>query len=103
MRSNVVGTLNLTDCCFQAGVHCTVFATGCIYHYDSDHPVGGPAFTEQDEPNFRGSFYSLTKACLETVGLSRDASPSAMFLIYVAGYETLCQLPHITPPHARQQ
>ncbi|KAM4058755.1 rmlD substrate binding domain-containing protein [Hirsutella rhossiliensis] len=67
VRSNVIGTLNLTDCCFQAGVHCTVLATGCLYHYDDAHPVGGPGFTEDDEPNFRGSFYSLTKGCLETV------------------------------------
>lgn len=74
IRSNVIGTLNLTDCCFQAGVHCTVFATGCIYHYDDAHPVGGPGFTEEDEPNFQGSFYSLTKGCLETVSRCRTAS-----------------------------
>lgn len=29
IRSNVIGTLNLTDCCFLKNVHCTVFATGC--------------------------------------------------------------------------
>ena len=31
IRSNVIGTLNLTDCCFLKNVHCTVFATGCTY------------------------------------------------------------------------
>ena len=30
IRSNVVGTLNLTDCCFLLGIHITVFATGCM-------------------------------------------------------------------------
>lgn len=29
LRSNVIGTLNLADCCHLKGVHCTVFATGC--------------------------------------------------------------------------
>ena len=29
VRSNVIGTLNLADCCWMRGVHCTVFATGC--------------------------------------------------------------------------
>jgi 3,5-epimerase/4-reductase len=67
MRSNVIGTLNLTDVCFQAGVHCTVFATGCIYLYDEKHPWGGPGFTELDKANFAGSFYSETKAHVEEV------------------------------------
>lgn len=30
IRSNVIGTLNLTDCCFLKNIHCTVFATGCM-------------------------------------------------------------------------
>lgn len=29
IRSNVVGTLNLTDCCFMRGIHITTMATGC--------------------------------------------------------------------------
>lgn len=67
MRSNVIGTLNLTDCCAQAGIHCTVFATGCIYHYNDTHPIGGPGFTETDPANFKGSFYSETKGHVEEV------------------------------------
>ena len=31
IRSNVIGTLNLADCCFQSGIHCTVYATGCKF------------------------------------------------------------------------
>lgn len=30
IRSNVIGTLNLADCCFLLGIHLTVFATGCM-------------------------------------------------------------------------
>lgn len=29
IRSNVIGTLNLADCCYLKSTHCTVFATGC--------------------------------------------------------------------------
>lgn len=67
IRSNVVGTLGLADCCFLRGVHCTVFATGCIYQYDEEHPIGGKGFTEEDKANFSGSFYSETKAHVEEV------------------------------------
>jgi UDP-glucose 4,6-dehydratase len=39
------------------------FATGCIFEYDKEHPLGsGIGFKEEDKPNFIGSFYSKTKA-----------------------------------------
>lgn len=34
IRSNVIGTLNLTDVCFMRGIHITVMGTGC----ESDLP-----------------------------------------------------------------
>lgn len=67
VRSNVVGAINLTDCCYLKGIHCTVFATGCIYEYNDDHPIGGCGYTEDDPPNFTGSFYSETKGHVEPV------------------------------------
>ena len=67
MRSNVIGTLNLTDCCYLKGIHCTVFATGCIYQYDDAHPWDGPGYLETDPANFKGSFYSETKGHVEEV------------------------------------
>jgi len=67
IRSNVIGTLNLTDCCFLRGIHCTVFATGCIYHYDDKHFIGGEGFIEEDKANFEGSFYSATKSRVEEI------------------------------------
>jgi len=61
IRSNVIGTLSVIDICYQQQIHVTNFATGCIFGYDDDHPIGGKGFTEQDLPNFDGSFYSKTK------------------------------------------
>ncbi|KAH6879996.1 hypothetical protein B0T10DRAFT_519575 [Thelonectria olida] len=72
VRSNVIGTLVLTDQCHQLGIHCTIFATGCIYQYDEQHPIGGPGFTEEDACNFTGSFYSMTKGHIEPILSSYD-------------------------------
>lgn len=66
-RTNVIGTLSLIDACFERSIHVTNFATGCIYEYDEEHPIGGRSFTEDDPPNFSGSFYSKTKGMVEGV------------------------------------
>jgi dTDP-4-dehydrorhamnose reductase len=66
MRTNVLGTLNLADLCYERNIHCTVYATGCIFVYDEEHKEGsGVGFTEEDTPNFDGSFYSQTKGYME--------------------------------------
>ena len=65
IRTNVIGTLAIVDCCKQRGIHITNFATGCIFEYDDAHPIGAPGFAESDVPNFHGSFYSHTKALVE--------------------------------------
>lgn len=68
LRTNVIGTLTLADVAFTLNIHLTNVSTGCIYEYDATHPMGsGIGFTEEDEPNFKGSFYSRTKILLETM------------------------------------
>lgn len=63
IRTNVVGTLTLADVCKSHQILMINFATGCIFEYDKDHPLGsGIGFKEEDKPNFIGSFYSKTKA-----------------------------------------
>jgi len=65
IRANVIGLLNLCEFTNARGIHMTNFATGCIYSYDAEHPIGGKTFTEDCPPNFTGSFYSLTKGLVE--------------------------------------
>lgn len=66
IRANVLGTVTLADVAHLHNIHVTVYATGCIYEYDEEHPIGsGRGFTEEDEPNFAGSFYSRTKIYAE--------------------------------------
>ena len=74
---NFYGTLGLIRACEKRRLHITNFATGCIFEYDEEHPTGGPGFTEADQPNFFGSFYSQTKAAVE---LATAASPVQLLL-----------------------
>jgi len=68
IRSNVIGCLNLADVCLQLNLHMTYYGTGCIFHYDDDFPVNsGKGFKEEDKPNFTGSYYSYTKAMVESL------------------------------------
>lgn len=65
IRSNVIGTLTVADVADEKNIHHTLFATGCIFEYDNEHQIGGAGFTEDDTPNFHGSYYSHTKAMVE--------------------------------------
>lgn len=66
LRSNILGALNLADIAYIRGLHLTHFGTGCIYEYDETHPLGSAiGFTEEEAPNFFGSFYSSTKVMLD--------------------------------------
>ena len=63
VRGNVTGALVLLNACQQKGVHFVHLSSGCIYQGDN----GGKGFSEDDEPNFSGSFYSRTKVWSEAV------------------------------------
>lgn len=58
IRSNVTGPLVLLEECAKRNIYFVHIGSGCIYDGDG----GGEGFTEEDAPNFTGSFYSLTKA-----------------------------------------
>ncbi len=58
IRANVTGPLILLEECLKRGIHLTHVSSGCIYAGDN----GGTGFSEEDAPNFHGSFYSRSKA-----------------------------------------
>lgn len=58
LRANVTGPLVLLHACLPRGLFLVHLGSGCIYAGDN----GGKGFTEDDPPNFAGSFYSRTKA-----------------------------------------
>jgi dTDP-4-dehydrorhamnose reductase len=124
IRANVIGTLTLVDVASQLGVHVTNFATGCIFHYDD--AIGKPenvprdsnlcstagpqsVFTEDDLPNFTGSFYSLTKGYVENMLRSYDnvltlrvrmpidadiINNKRNFIYKIANYEKIVNIPN---------
>lgn len=108
IRSNVIGTLNLIDVAFIHGIHVTNFATGCIFEYDDEHPLGsGKGFFEEDTPNFDKSFYSMTKAMVEKLSkfypnclvlrvrmpISDDLEPRN-FITKISKYERVVNVPN---------
>jgi len=108
IRSNVIGTLNLIDVAFLHNIHVTNFATGCIFEYDEEHPLGsGKGYLEEDVPNFDQSFYSMTKAMVEKLSLfypnalilrvrmpiSDDLEPRN-FITKISKYEKVVNIPN---------
>lgn len=66
IKANLVGALTLFDIAYAHNIHVINFGTGCIYEYDDAHPMySGIGFTEEEKPNFQGSFYSFTKTMLD--------------------------------------
>ncbi|KAF3959616.1 hypothetical protein ACB098_10G058700 [Castanea mollissima] len=109
IRTNVVGTLTLADVCRDKGIVLINYATGCIFEYDSDHPLGsGVGYKEEDTPNFIGSFYSKTKAMVEDLlknyenvctlrvrmPISSDLSNPRNFITKITRYEKVVNIPN---------
>ncbi len=61
IRANVQGPLVLLDACLARNIYLVHLGSGCIYEGGNQ----GRGFTEEDPPNFFGSFYSRTKAWSE--------------------------------------
>lgn len=109
IRTNVVGTLTLADLCRDRGIHLTLFATGCTFEYDEDHPIGsGIGFTEDDRPNFYGSYYSATKGVVEDLlrefenvlilrvrmPISANLDFPRNFIAKIMAYDKICSIPN---------
>lgn len=108
IRVNVLGLLNLVDIAFLYNIHIINIATGCIYTYDEVHPLGSKiGFTEEEEPNFKSSFYSHTKIIVENLILkypnvlnlrlrmpiSNDLHPNS-FIGKIIRYKKLINIPN---------
>lgn len=108
LRGNLLGTLNLVDVAYTHNIHVTNLASGCIYHYDEQHQIGsGKGFTEEEKPNFTGSFYSYTKATVEGIlqhypnvltlrlrmPISADLHPRSL-VTKLVGYKKLVNIPN---------
>ncbi|CAF1926281.1 hypothetical protein HID58_065095 [Brassica napus] len=109
IRANVAGTLTLADVCREHSLLLMNFATGCIFEYDENHPLGsGIGFKEEDTPNFTGSFYSKTKAMVEELlkefdnvctlrvrmPISSDLNNPRNFITKISRYSKVVNIPN---------
>ncbi|KAL5559400.1 hypothetical protein UlMin_035611 [Ulmus minor] len=109
VRANVVGTLTLAEVCKEQGLLLMNFATGCIFEYDNEHPLGSSiGFKEADKPNFIGSFYSKTKAMVEELlgeyenvctlrvrmPISSDLNNPRNFITKISRYSKVVNIPN---------
>lgn len=63
LRANVLGPMILNEECLKRGLYWVHLSSGCIYSGDNE----GRGFSENDRPNFEGSFYSRTKIWSESM------------------------------------
>ena len=64
IRDNLFSPLTLAIICEKRNIHFTYLGTGCIFDYDNEHESG---FTEEDNPNFFGSSYSIVKGFTDRI------------------------------------
>ncbi|KAI1081862.1 NAD(P)-binding protein [Whalleya microplaca] len=107
MRSNVLGVLNLVDCCYLQRIHVTHFGSACIYDREPENLLKLPAYNEDDEPFYAGSWYSRSRLMSEQairhypnllllrirVPIAPDLHPGNL-LTRLFKYDKLLSLPH---------
>lgn len=62
--SNVTVPAIMAESCENANIRMVHIGSGCVYQTDEDSYTG---FSENDKPNFRGSFHSRTKIFAENI------------------------------------
>jgi len=101
VRDNLFGPVTLAMLCKERDIHLTYLGTGCIFSYADDKTV----FTEDDEPNFFGSSYSIVKGFTDRfmhlfdnvlnvrirMPISKDNSPRN-FINKIVSYSKICSV-----------
>lgn len=62
--SNVTVPTMIAECCTETDIYMVHMGSGCIYETNRCSGIG---FSENDKPNFKGSFYSRTKIFAEKI------------------------------------
>jgi dTDP-glucose 4,6-dehydratase len=102
---NLYSPLVLAKICWEQKIHFTYLGTGCIFTYDNLNETG---FTEESEPNFFGSSYSIVKGFTDkmmhlyenSVLNLRIRMPitgeynSRNFITKITKYEKICSIPN---------
>jgi len=103
MRDNYIAPMHLAEICEKQGIQFIYLGTGCIFTYTPDKKI----FTEEDEPNFFGSSYSIVKGFTDkeirrfkTTLQLRIRMPIAAevsnrnFIDKIVSYKNICSIPN---------
>jgi len=110
VRDNLFSPLLLADICKKNNIHYTYLGTGCIFKFDENHPYGKEenGFTEDDQPNFFGSSYSVVKGFTDRLihlyednvlnlrirmPITGEKNPRN-FITKIVNYEKICSVPN---------
>jgi dTDP-glucose 4,6-dehydratase len=110
VRDNLFSPLLLADICSKNNIHYTYLGTGCIFKFDETHPFGKEenGFTEDDQPNFFGSSYSIVKGFTDRLmhlykdkmlnlrirmPITGEKNPRN-FITKIVNYEKICSVPN---------
>ncbi len=104
VNDNLYVPVSLALFCDKHNIHFTYMGTGCIYNYDNNHQINGIGFTEEDEPNFFGSNYSIVKGHTNNLMMYTNAltlrirmpitscQSSRNFIKKITSYEYICSI-----------
>lgn len=99
---NLLGPLNLLRVCKEKGIYFVQLSSGCIYAGDNN----GKGWSEDDEPNFDGSYYSKAKGWMNQIlkdfdvlqirlRMPLDAHPGPRnFITKIANYPKVISVPN---------
>lgn len=102
LDSNLRGPLSLLKVCAERGQYWVQIGSGCIYQGDNE----GRGWSEDDAPNFTGSYYSWTKAAMNEalrpfgvlqlrLRMPLDAQPGPRnFITKIASYPKVISIPN---------
>ena len=110
VRDNLFSPVVLAEICSRQKIHYTYLGTGCIFTYDNKHPFGEEmnGFTEDSEPNFFGSSYSIVKGFTDKMMKLYESDVlnlrirmpitgeenSRNFITKIVNYEKVCSVPN---------
>ena len=110
VKDNLFSPLMLAMLCKERNIHYTYLGTGCIFKFDEEHPFGEEVngFTENSDPNFFGSSYSIVKGFTDKFMHLFDNNVLNLrirmpitgekngrnFITKITNYEKICSVPN---------
>lgn len=106
INDNLYVPLSLAKFCdTHENLHFTYVGTGCIFNYDDEHTIENMnGFTEEDDPNFFGSQYSIVKGFTDKLMKTTNAlvlrirmpissdTNDRNFVMKIVKYEKICSI-----------